>query len=83
MEDIKVFLIWFIGRYIVYSMIGAVVSKQWRHIFLWPFFILYDINWRVSVVHGLIKAIKHPVLDVVTWISPTRHIALAEDEVAA
>lgn len=80
--DLRAGAIWFFGRYIVYSFVGAIVSKQWQHIFLWSYFILYDFNWRASVVHGLFKAIRQPTLQNVTWVSPTRHIATSADVAA-
>ena len=81
--DMRVAVLWFIGRYVVYSIIGAIVAKQWRHLFLWQYFILYDFNWRISVVHGLIKAIRQPTLQNVTWVSPTRHASTEIDEAVA
>jgi len=82
LNDFRVGMIWFIGRYFVLSVIGSIVSRQWRHALLWPYFILYDFNWRISVVHGLVKAIRQPVLEDVTWVSPSRHDDHLVQEVA-
>lgn len=78
-DDIRVGAIWFVGRYVIYSAVGAIVSRQWRHLFLFPYFVLYDFNWRVSVLHGVAKAIKQPILTNVTWVSPSRHVTTVED----
>jgi len=66
-------LAWFLLRYIALSFISAAVSRQWRHIFMWPFFLAYDLNWRVAVIHGFLKAVFKPTVNDTTWVSPARY----------
>lgn len=66
-------LAWFLGRYVASAALSAVIYRRWQHLFLWPFFIIYDLNWRVAIVHGFIKSLKHPTIVDGSWISPTRY----------
>ena len=66
-------LAWFIGRYVLSAAMSAIIYKRWQHLFLWPFFIVYDLNWRVAIVHGFFKSIKHPTIVNGSWVSPTRY----------
>jgi biofilm PGA synthesis N-glycosyltransferase PgaC len=66
-------LAWFIGRYFLTACLGAIIYKRWQHIFLWPFFIAYDLNWRFAIVHGFFKSLKHPTIIDGSWTSPKRY----------
>lgn len=66
-------LAWFIGRYVLSATMSAIIYRRWQHLFLWPFFIAYDLNWRVAIVHGFFKSIKHPTIVNGSWVSPKRY----------
>ena len=60
------------GYYAVIGVITAFTLQRWRLLLMWPFAPFADLSWKVVTIHGFFKALKHPRIDNVTWVSPER-----------
>ncbi|MFN8015023.1 MAG: glycosyltransferase family 2 protein [Acidimicrobiia bacterium] len=71
-QNIALALAWYFAGYGLLGIFGAIILRKWRMLIVWPTLIIYDINWRIALMHGFIKALRKPTVKKATWVSPTR-----------
>jgi poly-beta-1,6-N-acetyl-D-glucosamine synthase len=66
-------LMFYVGGYLLWAVIGAIALRRWRLVVLAPALIAVAWIQRVNFVHAFCKTLREPRVASCTWSSPQRY----------
>jgi cellulose synthase/poly-beta-1,6-N-acetylglucosamine synthase-like glycosyltransferase len=66
-------VLWYLAGYFAWAIIGAIATRKWTLIPLFPALLVVDWLQRANFVHAFVKTIRQPTVTSCRWESPTRY----------